>query len=542
MAAHSTEAVPVRILYDSGESLARRGAPRAFTIASHLGLVLVLIVLVFRWQHERLDTVFGCDPAGYLRLTQRLVEDGFLNTAVIDPEIPRIIDAVKSRAPDAKIDHLGFFLTPLAHVADETGRVRCQYPPGFPMALSVLYRQGGEAWVYYAQPAFLLLGLLLNYVILWRFIHPLTALPGTAVIAGSNWYFAESTLLMADHAGMCAVLATLLLALLLLESRSAWSWLWAALCGAAAGGAVLVRYHNALIVLPLLVVAITGARRYGVAWLLSRSLVVLLFASAAGAVPLALFQRSVTGDYFKPTYTRSDLEPQNFSTDPAFLYANLKHYGRVYANRLGWWAVANVLGLFAMATIAPMRAPLAVLIAAVVAFLGAHLSFAMRYERYLLPIVPLMAWPIGLTLALFFDGLGHWSGKTRLAAGLLVALSLGYFAARVEHLDCGIGDPRPRADYVALADAVPENAVVLCDAESGAIPIYANRRTCRLPWQPTGFTDAAVAYWIENATPVYVLADSAEARLHLDELTHRFGRTFERIPGPWTGWTLWRLQ
>jgi hypothetical protein len=320
------------------------------------------------------------------------------------------------------------------------------------------------------------------------------------------------------------------------------SWLWAALSGASAGYAVLVRYHNALIVLPLLVVAIVGVRRYGVAWLLSRSVVVLLFASAAGAVPLAMFQHSVTDDYFKPTYTRSDLEPQNFSIDPGFLYSNLKFYGRIYVDRLGWWAVANVLGLIAMATIAPMRAPLAILVATLVAFLGAHLSIAMRYERYLLPLVPLMAWPIGLTLALFFDGLGHWSGKTRLAGGLLVALSLGYFAARVEHLDCGISEPRPRSDYDALAGAVPENAVILCDAESGAIPLYANRRTCRLPWQPTRFTDAAVAYWIENATPVYVLADSAEARLHLDELTRNFGRTFERIPGTWTGWTLLRLD
>lgn len=504
--------------------------------------MLILVVLVFRWQHERLDAVFECDPAGYLRLTQRICENGFLHTAVVDPEIPPLFDAIKAREPDAGMNHLGFFTTPLAHVADETGRVRCQYPPGFPLALSLLYQQGGEAWVYYAQPAFLLLGLLLNYVILWRFVHPLTALPGTAVIAGSNLYFAESTLLMSDHAGMSAAVATILFALLLLESRGGVGWLWAALSGASAGYAVLVRYHNGLLVIPLLMVAIIGARRFGVGWMLTRALVVLVGAAATGGVPLAMFQHSVTGDYFTPTYTSSDLALQNFHSEPRFIYEELKRYGQVFENRLGWWTVAGVLGLVAMAAIASMRAPLLVLAAAVVAFLSFHLSFDKTYERDLLPIVPLLAWPIGLTLALFFDGLGHWSRKPQLAAGLLVLLSLGYFAARVEHLDCSMPPARPRADYTALAEAVPENAVILCDTESGTIPIYAERRTCRLAWQPTRFTRAAIDYWRTAETPVFVLTDSAAARLHFDELTRGDEHTFERLPGPWTGWALWRLQ
>src|SRR3990170_5831580 len=66
----TTDAIPVRILYDSRPSHPTAAVPKAFAVASHLALAAILVTLFFRWERERLHVVFGCDPAGYLRLTQ----------------------------------------------------------------------------------------------------------------------------------------------------------------------------------------------------------------------------------------------------------------------------------------------------------------------------------------------------------------------------------------------------------------------------------------------------------------------------------------
>lgn len=539
MSPQTTDAIAVRILYDSHPGHPTAAVPRAFAVASHLALAAILLTLFFRWERERLHVVFGCDPAGYLRLTQLISDRGFLGTAGSEPEVPSILAAVKQRPPEAQIDNPGSFLVPLSFFADEQGRVHSQYPPGFPLILSLLYRQGGEPAVYYAQPIFLLAGILLSYLLLWRFFHPLTALPGTAVVAASNWYFAESTLLMADHAAACLALASLLFGLLALRSTAVWSWVWAAGCGATAGFGVLVRYQSALLTLPLLVLAFAAWRRHGLRWLLSRGVVTAALVALTGAVPLALYQHSLSGSYLQPTYGDADLSLRNISA--RHVAEGLQFYAGVFDRRLGFWIVPLALGILGMAVVRQTRLLLAVWLAAFLAVAGFHVCVGRTYERYLLMLVPLFAWPAGMALGLFFDALGFWSRQARVAMALAILLPTGYFAARVEHLDCGISNPVPQADYRILADLVPHNAVVLCYFESGAVPIYAHRRTARLWGYPAAMTKAAIDYWADRGTPVYCLLDSPQSRMHFEELQRNFGRLFEPVEASFRKWQLYRL-
>lgn len=535
------------MLYDSGEA-----APSTIKWVSHLGLLLILVALFMRWNHEALRAVHGADPAGYLKLAERIADHGFLKTAETDKDIPKIIAAVKAAEPGASAEKLGFFLTPLAHVSDAKGHVRIQYPPGYPLILSVFYRIDGERGVYYAQVGFLLIGVLLNYLLVWTLIHPLMALPTTAILAGCNWYFAESTLLMADHAGVVLALLALFFGVLTVRSKGGVSFVWAALTGAALGFGIMCRYQNALVAFPLLILALFHMFDNGLRWTLKRVGVALLLTVVIGGVPLALYQHAVTGNYFSPTYTKADLDAANFlsprnAADREVIVDNIAFYRHIYERRIGLWTVPIVLGLIGMAIVPKTRTAFLILFAMAIAVLAYHFCIRQRYERYLLLLVPLLCWPAGMTVGLFFDGLGFWSRLPRVTYILVFLLSIGYVAARFDDLDCGIGAPRPRSDFAALADIVPPDGVILCEEDSATIPLYAgHRRTARLSWEgdpaskTVRFTAAAIRYWAEQGQPVFVLADNPEVRLHFDTLRRVTGLHFEPVDGPWDGWQLWQ--
>ncbi len=367
------------------------------------------------------------------------------------------------------------------------GRYPPRYPPGFSLLLvpSVWLTGGVHGGGIWAVLAAALAGIAAVWGLGLATGGAASAVAASLLLALAPLHVRWSRAVMADVP--VATLTTLLaLGGVLCLGRGARWPAWGAL-GVAAGLAALVRSTCTLLAVPLAVAAVAqgGGMRPAL-----RRLVALAGGVAVGLLPVALYgvarfgsplasgyEYWVPADYFGWAYLTERPAGGGSASNLVFYVTQLAGLGSLYP-----WPVA-VLAAAGLAVglgrAGPARRLAGLTIGTAVVLLAAYLPFFWQWDRFLLPLLPLVvalaAVPVGRDAP----------GALRLAGGALVALALagawltpGAFAA----------PDRPLGEVVALrtiAARVEPNAALIAHGNVVLVERLFHDGTDRL-WLPIG--------------------------------------------------------
>ncbi len=289
---------------------------------------------------------------------------------------------------------LAAFATPQS---DDPARLYLNYPPGFPILLAIPQWLGLPDFV--VVPTLSTLSLLFTYLLGSQLFDHWAGVLGATFVALTPTHLEWGASFYADLSGTCFIVGTLTIYLLAMRRANRVSRIvLGSLAGAMASEAILIKYSNALVLLPLLAYVIYSQRRSmfrsSVNWSLAVTVAVGmigvgLYNQAAYGSPLETFYSSARNGYSFPMFSLS----YAVGPSPGGGYG-LQGAARTVWDNFGWLLAPAVLGW----AVSP-RATKILLGAGLLVFLGLSSTFAWPPQnedaRYLLPLFA----PIGLCAA-----------------------------------------------------------------------------------------------------------------------------------------------
>lgn len=408
-------------------------------------------------------SVGGSDSSGYANTAKRMLAGTLISR-------PRALDRL------GLIDDQAETFTPLGFVpGPRPGTIAPFYPPGFPVHLALAAKLfGWERAPFLVSPIAAVLCVLLFYAIARELgLEQTWALAGAVLFAAWPVLIGQAIQPMSDTVGTLWSMCSIYFAW---RSRRRTAWSLAA--GAAFGLAVLVRPTNALLAVPL---------AFALPWTVKA-----VGAFVAGGVPfaaaLAAYNSRCYGSAFRVGYGKIGLLD-------AFALSNFPVRSRYY----GGWILRTLTPLLPAGWLAVAAAKTAALRVRLLllSWFGVFFLFHCFYEpydsfffvRFLLPGAPALF--LGALLA------SRWllaPLRPRIAARVAVLLFIVVLATEVRSApNTGIvqlaeyESAYPQACWWAEA-TVPEGAIVLSMATSGALEYYTGIEYARWDWlDPAGF-------------------------------------------------------
>jgi hypothetical protein len=476
----------------------------------HLGHILgaALLILGLGWYAAMAAKhlshgATGSDPFCYLQMAVDLAERG---TAL--HRFPLAGQGYSANLPLWPLVPVGY------HPPGPDGWAATVWSIGWPLLLAPFYRLGSEGALLWAAPVMVISTALLAWA--WaRALWPAQSLwiggLAGALILTSREVVWRSLVPMADAAAMA--LATLaMLALVRAQQRN--SLCWSAVAGLALGMGYWVRHP----LLPLCVAAlplVIGGR-----WTLRRRVVHALVLGGA-ALSLALldlrYHAHALGSPWTPESPEAALLSWRHIGSGLGLFLDQGLLGRY---EFGFLLPLIVYGAWLQAR-QPAERPQTVIMA--LAF-GGVLLFGLSYRALRLrDLLALFPW-----LALWFGRgwAGLWAranapqqGRIIRRAALLMLVWVA-LSARTTWTLQRLQDPQistfgylsaaQRRAYDQLVSLVPEDAVVACSLNAGAIARYTGRETVRpAAWSEDDFQ--RFAHWLaQEDRPLYAVQDGSE--------------------------------
>ncbi len=479
------------------------------------------------WTSSTLRThgVTGSDPFAYAQMGIDLAEGG----------------TVLHRFPLAALAReLGIAVYPVIHVgyripADESLMSASVWPPGFALLSALAYRIGGEAGIYWLNPA---MGVLASLAVAWftrvfaprsSSVWPVAAL--TALFTLTSFEQVHWQMLpMAD-------ITTQILSLLALAT--AWAardrWGWAALSGLLLGAAFGVRYTQVLLA-PAIALALwwrgapSNSHRRRVV-----SIAVCAACAWLAAAPVLAYHAAVFGHPF--TSGSDELVHFSLANLPTTLGRTLSAF--MSYRELGLLMPWVVWGILAHLRHAPKAAT--VLLVTFGLLLGFHALYHYLRLRDVLFLLPLLLFWAANGLATMWSALkrGWWNALSPLMI-LLVAYAITLRTMETWALPLTRGFNafghlwREQRESLDLLRAyTPENALIGSTLNSGAIELHARR----LAFRPSEWTEDELVRFTDavqrRGHVIYILDDGESMRPVLDSLRKRYKLHEEvRLPLP----------
>lgn len=394
-------------------------------------------------------------------------------------------------------------LAPLGYrPAGRDGTIAPTYPPGLPLLMAPLTWLPDPA-VYLVVPLFGVLAVLMCYGVGTQLGDPLAGGLGAILLAASPTFLFQVVQPMSDvPAAACWLLALLLAAR---GSRST-----AALAGAAASVAVLIRPNLAPLAVLVAALAMAHDRRWADRLRTASAFVALLL---PGVLALAAIQQI---RYGSPLSSGYDSFGNMFSLD--HIVPNLQRYPRWLTELHTWFIWAWLPAPFWIAWRPSGARRFAwtayAFAAAVFAAYLPYLHFQPHewtYARFLLPALPLML-VLGAALALAAIRRLPAAARATVAVALFGALALVFLRAAEQHKAFSLraGESRYPAAAHFVRDRLPREAFVIAAQHSGSIRYYAGRPILRWDVVPAHWLDAAVAALRARGHMVFAVLDDDE--------------------------------
>jgi hypothetical protein len=502
---------------------------RAHKHLAYVGAALVLAVFLWAgvvYFKHRTHGVTANDPYAYAQMAVDIAEHGEPTHEF--PLFRRISELGISWWPAV---HYGYQVRMPPLKAD--GHTATDWPPGWPVILSLGYLLLGEQGLYLVNPLMGLLCLLALFALVWELLRDAPReqrLLGGAVsafcLATSYEQIDRLVVPMADAAAQLFTILTLLLLLRGVQKRYRAHALVAGLCF---GAAYAIRHTQLAIGLCALVALLSLGRQGNTAR--RRMEFVGLFGLAAllVAIPDLLYHQLVFGHFLTPESTELDL----FSISHVAVTARLMWARAMSRNELGYLSPLLVYGGYRMYV--ARRGQFLVLLSAVLAVLAVHLPYAALRFRDLLSLLPIaLAW-VGYGVADLWNripiGRGVQSYR-RHTGGVLILLALVLLPVlRTWHIlprpwgvyrgSFGYLTVEERNGFDALANHTTNQCVVGSSLNGGPIDLYARRQAFRPAFWSADEFDVFLQEMFLDGTNVYILDDGealhanlAHARAH----------------------------
>jgi len=457
-----------------------------------LGLLLFNLYTMFS---HRQKAVHGCDTFGYLQAAIDMSEKGFTRTSLYDEAVPAVF---RTFGPAVDSRELIFLQGPHAYYIDdfEQGKLVNQYPPGFPLLVSIVYALKGEAATYLIN---IFISLLLCFSLMGFFIHHGHWQAGCMVgLMGlfDGLMFEHSVTLMSDVPSAFLIFLACVLAHSA-ENRG----LNSVVTGVLAGMAILVRYSNLLVVVPLLLLIMgkKAGRRF--TSILSFTLSMVL----TGIGPLLYYQNAVFGSPWRMSYAFTNTTKVSLLNVPH----GLLFYGEFLLREYwGIFLVLSVIG-FIVGLVAQKTRSISIVFGLFVVLHLVYISAnAILLPRYLVPIIPVFLLFSGMALDRFLVWLDTW----RFAYGVSFVLLLG-FAAFNLHEAHGLpwaADRKAEEIPFRVGSLTEPDARILCDDLSGPLRLYGRRHGYRVLHVPFQHLRHSLEALLALKYPVYLAIDTKE--------------------------------
>ena len=401
------------------------------------------------------------------------------------------------------------------------------YSPGLPILLAVAKRIGGQCAMFGVVPILAGLTVLATFGIGRRLHSPAAGLIAAWLIATSPVTLNSSLEPLTDVPAM----ATWTLAYFFILSSSATA---AAVAGAAAGLAILIRPNLVTLAVPLGVWLLCRRDVPG-PFFRTRLVPAALFALASGlgVAAVAAINQHLYGSATSSGYGR--LENQ------VALARVLPNFYRYTSWFIETHTIVPLLGLIALAVPlrrfwprVPDRAVFAALVSVIVLLCGFYFGYlefdSWGYLRFLLP-----GWPLIMT---GFAAVAIWAGTLGRAARWIAGLAIVALGVSntVQASRRDVFEQRQAARHDApigrlVMEHTPPNSVLLTMERSGSMRYYGGRITLRYDLLDREWLDRAVAWLTARGVRVYAVldrrqAEEAKARFSTQRAAAGFDRPF----------------
>ena len=500
---------------------------------------IVLVGLSLGWStwtglSLRTHGVSGSDPYAYTQMGVDLVT----RSTLFHP-FPLVRLTYALEIPSEPVVHIGYKLP-----TDITRTAPTVWPPGYAVFTGLAYALGGETGVFVLAPLINLLSLLVvaqlaRHVCLTPHAlgaphaTPYAIIALTVFITATSYQQIEWQLIpMADIAAQ--LFSLLALTLSLGRPHAPRPWPRAALAGLCIGIAFGIRYTQVLIA-PAIALAL-WLQTDSDQTLTMRSRLAPIFmagvVAALAALPTLAYHAAAFGG---PFHTGSD-ELQHFSL--ALLPQTAQ---RLFAE-MSWYREFGLLWPFMLIGVLALwrhqRRLLLLVLAYALPVLGFHLLYSYLRQRDLLSIFPIfnLFAAVGVVaIWQFIDARRHKSHRPVLATVAAVAFTLLTCFLMLQRsietlmlpINRGFGAfgylvREQRQSFDQLAQLTPQNAVIACSLNSGAVDLHAHRLSFRpAGWQPVQLIKFVQTLQAE-ATPVFVLDDGKELAESISSLRRQF--------------------
>jgi hypothetical protein len=375
------------------------------------------------------------------------------------------------------------------------------YPPGLPLVMALAEKTAGPHAVYYVVPLLAGLAVWLTYVLAERSFDRRTALVACVVFASSPLFLFLTFEPMSD----APATAWWLIAWVLATQAGTWTAFGA---GFASGAAILTR-PNIVVLTTVLALVVAESR--------PRLRRVLLFAApvVTACLLIALINRALYGSPFESGHGSLGYL---FQTER--IPQNLQRY-------LGWLVELHT-PVILLAYVAPFVSRRSQdssfgaarpLCWAMLLFSGVLLSCYLPYFvfdnwtflRFLLPAIPLLFILASLVIVRAIEWLPV-SCRTVCLIAICVAgcLWYGFKAASLGLFGPERAEDRYKVVGEYVGRALPSNAVVLTDIQSGSIRWYGHRTTLRWTLVEDGRLDEAIDVLAAHGYEPYILLEDHE--------------------------------
>ena len=449
-----------------------------------LGLLFALMWLALQVIPDRAAGVTGNDPSTYVQMAYDLAERG---TVLHRFEGMREADA--AGVHPALLAPAGY----LPRNDEDLTLAAPLYPIGWPLLLALAYRLGGDTALFWVLPLMALLSAGLAWWVMRGLLLEAFS-PGVAS-AGAAWALALLLTVLEQIAFSLSpmsdlpaqTLGLLAIALAIAAARRQSLWL-SMLVGLTLGYGYLIRHAVLLMLAPVGWIVwrgISGRRR-------AFALAGIGMAMALFVLPDLLYHQRVLGAVFEAE--SPDSLTFSMSTIGPTLWSLIKR-----PESFGWQFWPFWLGLLLLLALAKLRSLAVTLFLWVGLLVGLHagLTFTAQFGnvvRYNLPALPGVALIAALPLVAVSGWLAN-KGKQQirwvvyLLLGLVGPILLLSGRPDYHYTAYGFLDADSRATYSALADTLPDNAIVLTDdQQAGAIAMYSGLAVARAQyWPPEEF-------------------------------------------------------
>lgn len=461
-------------------------------------LIIICVSTALLWHNvalmrqHRQKAVHGCDTYGYLQAAIQMTKNGFTGTSLYDPAIPPVF---RTFTPTVDPRELVFFQGPHAYYIDDfqTGKLVNQYPPGFPALIALVYFLKGEAATYFIN-IWTIVALSLSVLLFFaRFQQWTIGMIGALCILYEPILFEHSILLMSDIPSAFLICLSCILAYSMRSND-----LKPLITGTLTGLAILIRYSNFLLFIPLTIILLKKGENRP-----RQALFFFLSLGLSGLVPLLLYHNAVFGSPWRITYAFTNTSKVALTN----VFTGLSYYGSVFLEIPG---PAILLLALSGLLLGIYHKKYSILCWAICAFCVSHLLYistnAILLPRYLVPIIPLLILLGGIALYHFYELI---IARPYASIAILIVFSLftAHCLLNAAHFPWA-ADRKPEENSYKIGQHTQTNARILADDLTGALRIYGQRFGYRALHIPYPLLQQSLEALLELDYPLYLAVDS----------------------------------